>query len=35
MELDHYDTVPSHITGPIIEAHRKEMEAKKEEQGGI
>jgi elongation factor G len=35
MEFDHYDTVPSHITGPIIEAHRKEMEAKKEEQGGI
>ena len=33
MELDHYDTVPAHITGPIIEAHRKEMEAKKEEQG--
>jgi elongation factor G len=35
MEFDHYDTVPSHITGPIIEAHKKEMEAKKEEQGGI
>jgi elongation factor G len=35
MELDHYDTVPAHITGPIIEAHKKEMEAKKEEQGGI
>jgi elongation factor G len=35
MEFDHYDTVPAHITGPIIEAHRKEMEAKKEEQGGI
>jgi elongation factor G len=35
MEFDHYDTVPSHITGPIIEAHRKEMEAKKEEQGGM
>ena len=31
MEFDHYDTVPSHITGPIIEAHKKEMEAKKEE----
>jgi elongation factor G len=31
MELDHYDTVPTHIAGPIIEAHRKEMEAKKEE----
>ncbi len=35
MDFDHYDTVPSHITGPIIEAHKKEMEAKKEEQGGI
>jgi elongation factor G len=35
MELDHYDTVPVHITGPIIEAHKKELEAKKEEQGGI
>ncbi|MCJ7432660.1 MAG: elongation factor G, partial [Anaerolineales bacterium] len=35
MELDHYDTVPAHITGPIIEAHKKELEAKKEEQGGI
>jgi len=31
MELDHYDTVPTHIAGPIIEAHRKEMEAKKED----
>lgn len=31
MEFDHYDTVPSHITGPIIEAHKKEMEAKKDE----
>jgi elongation factor G len=31
MELDHYDTVPSHIAGTIIEAHKKEMEAKKEE----
>jgi elongation factor G len=31
MEFDHYDTVPSHITGTIIEAHKKEMEAKKEE----
>ena len=35
MDFDHYDTVPSHITGPIIEAHKKEMEAKKEEQGGM
>ena len=31
MELDHYDVVPSHIAGPIMEAHKKEMEAKKEE----
>ena len=31
MELDHYDTVPAHVAGPIIEAHKKEMEAKKEE----
>lgn len=31
MELDHYDIVPSHIAGPIMEAHRKEMDAKKEE----
>ena len=35
MEFDHYETVPAHITGPIIEAHRKEMEAKKEAEGGI
>lgn len=32
MDFDHYDTVPSHIAGPIIEAHKREMEAKKEEQ---
>ena len=31
MEFDHYDTVPSHIAGPIIEAHKKEMEAKKDD----
>jgi len=31
MEFDHYDTVPTHVAGAIIEAHRKEMEAKKEE----
>jgi elongation factor G len=31
MELDHYDTVPTHVAGPIIDAHKKEMEAKKEE----
>ncbi len=31
MELDHYDTVPANIAGLIIEAHKKEMEGKKEE----
>ena len=31
MEPDHYDVVPSHIAGAIVEAHKKEMEAKKEE----
>lgn len=31
VELDHYDVVPTHIAGPIMEAHKKEMEAKKEE----
>ncbi len=31
MEFDHYDTVPNHIAGGIIEAHKKELEAKKEE----
>ena len=31
MELDRYDIVPAHIAGAIIEAHKKEMEAKKEE----
>ncbi|GAB1471371.1 elongation factor G [Chloroflexota bacterium] len=31
MEFDHYDTVPTHIASVIIEAHKKEMEAKKEE----
>ncbi|MBV6392388.1 MAG: Elongation factor G [Anaerolineales bacterium] len=31
MEFDHYDTVPAHIAGSIIEAHKKEMEAKKDE----
>jgi len=31
MEFDHYDTVPAHVAGPIIEAHKKEMEAKKED----
>ncbi len=31
MELHHYDIVPSNISAQIIEAHKKEMEAKKEE----
>jgi elongation factor G len=31
MEFDHYDVVPTQIAGTIIEAHKKEMEAKKEE----
>ena len=31
MQLDHYDIVPTNIATPIIEAHKKEMEAKKEE----
>ncbi|HSB03207.1 MAG TPA: elongation factor G [Anaerolineales bacterium] len=31
MELHHYDVVPSNIAATIIEAHKKEMEAKKEE----
>jgi len=31
MELERYDTVPAHIAGGIIEAHKREMEAKKEE----
>jgi elongation factor G len=31
MEFDHYDIVPNHIATNIIEAHKKEMEAKKEE----
>jgi elongation factor G len=31
MDFDHYDTVPAHVAGQIIEAHKKEMEAKKEE----
>ncbi len=31
MELDHYDIVPTHLASPIMEAHKKEMEAKKEE----
>jgi hypothetical protein len=31
MEFDHYDVVPTQIAATIIEAHKKEMEAKKEE----
>ncbi|MFH1185601.1 MAG: elongation factor G [Chloroflexota bacterium] len=31
MELDHYDVVPAHVAGPIVDAHKKELEAKKEE----
>jgi elongation factor G len=31
MEFDHYDIVPTHLAQPIIENHKKEMEAKKEE----
>ncbi len=31
MDLHHYDVVPNHVATTIIEAHKKEMEAKKEE----
>jgi elongation factor G len=31
MEFDHYETVPAHLAAEIIEAHKKELEAKKEE----
>jgi elongation factor G len=31
MEMDHYDVVPTHVAGPIVDAHKKELEAKKEE----
>jgi hypothetical protein len=31
MELDRYDTVPQHLAAAIVEAHKKEQEAKKEE----
>jgi elongation factor G len=31
MDLDHYDVVPSHIAGTIVEAHKKDMEARKED----
>lgn len=30
MEFDHYDAVPSHLAQPIMDAHRKEMEAREE-----
>jgi elongation factor G len=31
IEFDHYETVPAHIAGGIVAAHKKEMESKKEE----
>jgi len=31
MEFDHYETVPQHLAAEIIEVHKKELEAKKEE----
>jgi elongation factor G len=31
MELDHYDVVPAHVAGTIVEAHKKELEQKKED----
>ena len=31
MEFDHYEIVPHNLTADIIEAHKKELEAKKEE----
>lgn len=31
MDFDHYDVVPTQLAQPIMEAHKKEMEAKKEE----
>lgn len=31
MDLDHYDVVPTNIAVPLIEAHKREMESKKEE----
>ena len=31
MDFDHYETVPAHIAGAIIENHKKEMAEKKEE----
>jgi elongation factor G len=32
MDFDHYETVPTHIAGGIIDAHKKELAEKKEEQ---
>jgi elongation factor G len=31
MELDHYEVVPAHIAGGIVEAHKKELAEKKED----
>ena len=31
MEFDHYAVVPPNLAQPIMDAHKKEMEAKKEE----
>ncbi len=31
MEFDRYETVPQHLAAAIVEAHKKEMESKKEE----
>ena len=31
MEFDHYEIVPQHLAADIIEVHKKELEAKKEE----
>jgi elongation factor G len=31
MDFDHYETVPTHIAGGIIDAHKKELAEKKEE----
>jgi elongation factor G len=31
MEMDHYDVVPAHVAGPIVDAHKKELAARKEE----
>jgi elongation factor G len=31
MEFDHYDVVPAHVAGGIVEAHKKELEGAEEE----